>query len=165
MITLRQLHYTSTYTVYKASKIWKDLMDVFFLDFSVKEVTNRIRIEITYRIQIHKRFLGSKKPQKNRSTHFKLIYSIHNRTYNSNSIKTLQLKCNICLSSQSKRISTINFDAEMSRSSLPEVFFGKGVLKICSKFTRGHPCRSVTSIKLQSTLQICNSHFGMGVKL
>ena len=39
-------------------------MDVFFLDFSVKEVTNRIRIEITYRIQIHKRFLGSKNPKK-----------------------------------------------------------------------------------------------------
>ena len=33
------------------------------------------------------------------------------------------------------------------RSSRPEVFLGKGVLKICSKFTE-HPCRSVISIKL-----------------
>ena len=36
------------------------------------------------------------------------------------------------------------------RSSPPEVFLGKGVLKICSKFTGEHPCRSVISIKLQS---------------
>ena len=28
-------------------------------------------------------------------------------------------------------------------------FLGKGVLKICSKFTGEHPCRSVVSIKLQ----------------
>ena len=37
------------------------------------------------------------------------------------------------------------------RSSPPEVFLGKGVLKICSKFTGEHPCRSVISIKL-----LCN---------
>ena len=29
------------------------------------------------------------------------------------------------------------------RSSPPEVFLGKGVPKICSKFTGKHPCRSV----------------------
>ena len=34
------------------------------------------------------------------------------------------------------------------RSSPPEVFQEKGVLKICSKFTGEHPCRSVISIKL-----------------
>ena len=32
-----------------------------------------------------------------------------------------------------------------------EVFLGKGGLKICSKFTGEHPCRSVISIKL-----LCN---------
>ena len=36
------------------------------------------------------------------------------------------------------------------RSSHPEVLLEKGVLKICSKFTWEHPCRSVISIKLQS---------------
>ena len=36
------------------------------------------------------------------------------------------------------------------RSSRPEVFLGKVVLKICSKFTGERPCRSVISIKLQS---------------
>ena len=36
------------------------------------------------------------------------------------------------------------------RSSRPEVFLRKGVLKICCKFTGVHPCRSVISIKLQS---------------
>ena len=37
------------------------------------------------------------------------------------------------------------------RSSHPEVFLRKDVLKICSKFTGEHPCRSVISIKL-----LCN---------
>ena len=37
------------------------------------------------------------------------------------------------------------------RSSRPEVFLGKGVLKICSKLIREHPCRSVISIRL-----LCN---------
>ena len=32
--------------------------------------------------------------------------------------------------------------------STPEVLLGKGFLKICSKFTGEHPCRSVISIKL-----------------
>ena len=37
-------------------------------------------------------------------------------------------------------------------SSHPGVFLGKGVLKICSKFTGDHPyrCRSTISIKLQN---------------
>ena len=34
------------------------------------------------------------------------------------------------------------------RSSPTELFFEKGVLKICNKITVEHPCRSVTSIKL-----------------
>ena len=37
------------------------------------------------------------------------------------------------------------------RSSHTDVFIGKGVLKICSKFTGEHSCRSVISIKLQSS--------------
>ena len=37
-----------------------------------------------------------------------------------------------------------------NRRSNPEVFIGKGVLKLCSKFTREHPCRRDISIKLQS---------------
>ena len=40
---------------------------------------------------------------------------------------------------------------EMSRSSPPQVFLGKGVLKVCSKFIGEHPCQSVVSIKL-----LCN---------
>ena len=43
--------------------------------------------------------------------------------------------------------------AEMNiivRSSHPRVFLGKGVLKICSKFTGEHPCGRAISIKLQS---------------
>ena len=36
----------------------------------------------------------------------------------------------------------------LSRSSTSELFLRKGVLKICSKFTREHPCRSTISINL-----------------
>ena len=43
------------------------------------------------------------------------------------------------------------------------VFSGKDVVKICSKFTGEHPCRSVISIKLQATL--LKLYFGMGVLL
>ena len=38
----------------------------------------------------------------------------------------------------------------ISRSSHPEGFLGKGVLKICSKFAREYPCLNVVSIKLLS---------------
>ena len=38
----------------------------------------------------------------------------------------------------------------MFRSSLPEVFLRKGVLKIWSKFTGDYPCQRVISIKFQS---------------
>ena len=34
------------------------------------------------------------------------------------------------------------------RNSQSEVFLGKAVLEICSKFTGVHPCRSAISIKL-----------------
>ena len=40
------------------------------------------------------------------------------------------------------------FEIILIRSSHPDLFLGKGVLKICNKFTGEHPCRSVISIKL-----------------
>ena len=53
---------------------------------------------------------------------------------------------------QSAASSKVDFVAGFSRNrnSCPEVFIKKGVLKICSKFTGEHPCRSAISIKLQS---------------
>ena len=45
-------------------------------------------------------------------------------------------------------------DDTESRSSRPEVFLRKGVLKICNQFTRGHPCGSMVSINVQSNFQI-----------
>ena len=44
-------------------------------------------------------------------------------------------------------------------SSHPEVLLGKGALKICSKVTGEHACRSVVFIKLQSNW----SAFSFGV--
>ena len=43
---------------------------------------------------------------------------------------------------------------ELVWSSHPEAFLRKSVLKICSKFTGEHPCRSAISIKLLSRAEI-----------
>ena len=43
--------------------------------------------------------------------------------------------------------------SHFSRSSRPEVFLRKVVLKICSKFTGDHPCRKAISIKSNVTKQ------------
>ena len=40
----------------------------------------------------------------------------------------------------------------MPKCDFNKVALGKGVLKICSKFTGEHPCLSVISIKLQSNV-------------
>ena len=48
-------------------------------------------------------------------------------------------------------LSSRYFDFKTSRSSPPEIFLGKFVLKICSKLTAEHPYQSVISIKL-----LCN---------
>ena len=58
----------------------------------------------------------------------------------------------LCLNIQKKANMLRERDLKCSsfRSSYPEVFVGKGVLKLCSKFTGEHPCRSAISIKLQS---------------
>ena len=44
-----------------------------------------------------------------------------------------------------------------SKAALSEVFWEKGVLKICKKFTGQHPCRSTISIKLQKSSFIKNA--------
>ena len=41
-----------------------------------------------------------------------------------------------------------SWSSEYDRSSPPELFSGKGVMEISSKFTGEHPCWSVISIKL-----------------
>ena len=55
-------------------------------------------------------------------------------------------------SNQSKQKARKNCDLIqilfIEKSSSPEVFLGKGVLKICSMFKGEHLCRSVISVKL-----------------
>ena len=52
------------------------------------------------------------------------------------------------------------------RSNPLELFLGKGLLKICSKFTEEHPCRSVISIKsLCNFLEITLQHGCSSVNL
>ena len=46
------------------------------------------------------------------------------------------------------------------RSSHPEKFLGKSVLKICSRFTGAQPCRSAISIKLLYNFV----HIGIGLR-
>ena len=50
------------------------------------------------------------------------------------------LSCRFCLKNSLRQL----------RSSRPQVFLRKGVLKLCSKFTGEQPCNSVISIKFQS---------------
>ena len=46
-----------------------------------------------------------------------------------------------------------------ARSSHPEVFLRKGVLKICSEFAGEHPCRGTILIKLPSNfIEIARRH-------
>ena len=52
-----------------------------------------------------------------------------------------------CFFGNSKGLMGKGDDDEL-RSSYPKVFLEKVILKICSKFTGEHPCRSVISIKL-----------------
>ena len=49
--------------------------------------------------------------------------------------------------------------------SYPEVFLRRGVLKICSKFTGEHPCRSAISIKMQSNFTEIAVRHGRSVNL
>ena len=53
-------------------------------------------------------------------------------------------KDHLCLNKKNLLIKLLPF-----RSSCPKQLLGKGVLKICSKLTEEHPCRSVISIKLR----------------
>ena len=46
----------------------------------------------------------------------------------------------------------------ITQSSPPDVLLEKGILKICSKFTGEHPCRSVISIKLSNFIEIKLQH-------
>ena len=69
-------------------------------------------------------------------------------------------------------ISTLALDCletnlfQRHRSSPPVVFLGKGVLKICSKFTGEHPCRIVISIKLACNfIEITLRHGCLSVNL
>ena len=50
------------------------------------------------------------------------------------------------------------------RSSPREGFLGKGTLKTCSKVTGERPCRSVTSIKLQSIFIEITLRYGCSFK-
>ena len=47
----------------------------------------------------------------------------------------------------------------MHGSSCPKLFLGKGVMKVCSKFTGEHLCQSVILLKLQSNfIEIAYRH-------
>ena len=55
--------------------------------------------------------------------------------------------------------------SKMDRSSPPELFSGNIVLKICSKFTEEHLCRSVVSIKLRNNFIETTLWHGCSVNL
>ena len=49
----------------------------------------------------------------------------------------------------------LNCELLTYRNSSSEVFLGKGVLKICNKFTREHQCRSCFATLLKSPFGMC----------
>ena len=51
-----------------------------------------------------------------------------------------------------------------NRSSPPEAFLGKGVLKIWSKFIWEHPCRNVISIKLLCFWEVFSKTFSENLR-
>ena len=65
-------------------------------------------------------------------------------------------------------ITASNNYTQVNKSSSPEVFLVKGVLKLCSKFSGEHPSQSATSVKLQSNSTerlppLQNNNFSKGV--
>ena len=54
----------------------------------------------------------------------------------------------------------MNVQQTMYRRSYPGVFLRKSVLKVCSKFTGEHPCRSAISIKLHSNFIVIELRCG-----
>ena len=59
----------------------------------------------------------------------------------------------------SSLLATLQSEKLILRSSPSEVFFRKGVLKLCSKFTGEHPCRNVISLKLlRNVIEITLQH-------
>ena len=70
------------------------------------------------------------------------------QTVKSLNIKNMVIENGKCTLFITRPLSTTKPGFHQSRSSHPEAFLGKGVLKICSKFTGEHPCRSAISIKL-----------------
>ena len=73
------------------------------------------------------------------------------------------LREQICLELKVWISSFLNIRSSCTKYSSPEVFLGKGFLKIYSKFTGELPCRSVISINMYVTL--LKSHFSMGFLL
>ena len=59
--------------------------------------------------------------------------------------RTLRLRISSCMCNSLHGVASYHFQNQPSK-----ILLGKGVLKICNKFTGEHPCRSVISIKFQS---------------
>ena len=75
------------------------------------------------------------------------------------------LEINLDLSISLITIANVSANIKDPRNSHPRVFLVKGVLKICSKFTGEHPCRSAISIKFICKATLLKSDFSMGVIL
>ena len=83
----------------------------------------------------------------------KMTTNIWTNEFNFKYIKNVCLQNNVLRTKKFQDVITYIFphkSAELhnsasARSSSPEVFSGKGVLKICCKFTEEHPCRSAIS--------------------
>ena len=75
------------------------------------------------------------------------------------------LEINLDLSISLITIANVSANIKDTRNSHPRVFLVKGVLKICSKFTGEHQCRSAISINLQRNFIETTLRHGCSVNL
>ena len=110
------------------------LFEIFYKRFrNIKETTSRLALEI---------YIEVYEPNENTVLLNKIIkfISITRHKYK---------KIELCM--VQKLVESDVEGMKLFRSIHPKVFLGKGILKICSKFTGEHPYRSVISIQL-----LCN---------
>ena len=81
------------------------------------------------------------------------------------SLNQASLKASLNLREFSLFLTNTQQNSCLSRTSLPEVFLGKDVLKTCRKSIAEHPCRSVISIKLFRSFRIAFAYLLYGIRL
>ena len=120
------------------SRHLEDVFSVTLFVFQDLLKTSSRRLQDLFTIRLPK--TSSRRFPKTSLRRFQDIFKMSSKTSSRRVCKT-----------SSRNLQDVLEDKKLFKSSGPQVFLGKGVLNICSKFTGDHPCRSAISIKL-----LCN---------